>query len=161
VECLECHFGIEHIAARAFGRDFPHGAHVVRARLRCAACHGGMDQHGTLHIDASACDRCHARIQQPMAAVAGEDCLGCHEADIGPASEVVRFPHAQHVEAGLDCAVCHAGVERKKHVDFARSREARPPMGHELCGSCHAGDVPDAEGTPPEGANCSLCHVDF
>jgi len=100
-ECLDCHFGIEHVAAAAFGRSFPHRVHAVGARLRCEVCHGGMEQHGILRIDASACDGCHARIREPMAGAGPENCLGCHVADIGRRSEAVRFPHARHVEAGL------------------------------------------------------------
>jgi len=159
-ECLRCHFGIEYISRPAFDREFPHGTHVISARLRCLVCHGAMDKHGSLQIGAEDCQRCHDRIAAPMA-VAADECLKCHPAEIGAVSEKVNFPHGQHIAYGLDCAICHAGVAEKRHLQFAKSRDALPPLGHELCGTCHSADTPSAEGVPPEGADCAKCHVEF
>jgi len=160
-ECLACHFGIEYLSRPAFGRELPHGTHVVSARLRCAVCHGGMDEHGTVKIDASGCQHCHDRITKPMTGVPADECLTCHTAEIGAVSEKVDFPHGKHVAFGLDCEMCHAGVGERRHLEFAKSPDALPKLGHELCGTCHSGDVPSAEGVLPDGADCAKCHVAF
>lgn len=159
-DCLRCHFGIEYVSEPAFGRPFPHGKHVVSARLRCAACHEDMDKHGKLKVSAEDCERCHQRIAAPMVASA-EECLTCHPAEIGAVSESVKFPHAGHVGYGIDCAVCHEEVADKRHSQFAKSQDALPTLGHEFCGICHSADTPSAEGVPPEGADCAKCHVSF
>lgn len=160
IECLKCHFGIELITAKAFDREFPHLPHTVTARLRCTVCHGDLTDHGTLKLRADDCNRCHERTEHPMD-VAPEECLTCHSAAIGPVSEKVNFPHEKHIEAGLECALCHSGVAQKRHRDFAHSADALPKLGHEFCSTCHGGDVPATDGTPPEGADCTKCHVGF
>ena len=76
-------------------------------------------------------------------------------------SEKVRFPHEQHITLGLDCEMCHSGVADRRHRDFARSADALPKLGHELCGTCHAADAPSSEGEVPEGADCTKCHLEF
>ncbi|HVO27251.1 MAG TPA: cytochrome c3 family protein [Candidatus Margulisiibacteriota bacterium] len=158
IECLKCHFGIEYLSATAFGRTFPHQPHTVSARLRCTVCHGDLNNHGLLKLDAAACTSCHERITRPMD-VGSEECLKCHTAEIGAVSEQVRFPHEKHIAAGLDCALCHQGVADKPHGKFARSAEALPKLGHSFCSTCHGSDVPGEDGTPPDGANCQLCHT--
>ena len=159
-ECLKCHFGIEYLSHAAFGREFPHAAHVVAGRLRCTVCHGGMDNHGTIKIGAQDCDSCHTRINKPMANVAAEDCLACHTADIGRVSEKVRFPHDKHVESGLGCELCHTAVTEQPHRAFAHSANALPKLGHALCVNCHAGDVPAGD-EMPDGADCTKCHLEL
>ncbi|MBI4518511.1 MAG: cytochrome c3 family protein [Deltaproteobacteria bacterium] len=159
IQCLKCHIGIELQSGSAFGQQFSHTPHVARARLRCTACHGGPDRHGTLTLTAAGCASCHQRIAQPMAGVAAADCLACHTADIGQAFAQVAFPHEKHIEAGLDCEMCHAGVADKPHRQFAHSPGALPPRGHGFCATCHGGDVLADDGSMPEGANCGLCHA--
>jgi hypothetical protein len=161
IECLKCHFGVELLQGPAFGTTFPHTPHVTTARLRCTVCHGDLAAHGTLRLEAQDCQRCHERIKHSMADVSAEECLGCHTADIGSVSDKVRFPHEKHISAGLDCALCHAGVGDRPHREFARSGEALPTIGHGFCGTCHAGDVPAPDGSPPDDANCQLCHTSF
>ncbi len=160
-ECLGCHFGIELLSGPAFGREFPHRRHVVDGRLRCTVCHGEGATHGTLRLTAADCDRCHHRIETPMAGVAPEECLGCHPAAIGAVSEKVRFPHERHIEAGFDCALCHPRVAEARHRTLIASGDALPALGHEFCGTCHSGDVPQADGTSADDANCARCHVAF
>ena len=160
-DCLKCHFGIEYLTRPAFGRDFPHATHVVTAHLRCTVCHEGLDNHGGMKIGPADCERCHQRIAKPMAGVTAAECLTCHTAEIGPVSEKVNFPHDKHIENGLDCETCHAGVTQARHRVFARSADAVPKIGHDFCGTCHAGDAPAADGVPPEGADCTKCHLTF
>ncbi len=161
-ECLKCHLGIEYQKRPIFGREFPHAKHVVSARLRCTVCHETMDHHGGIKLaSADACDSCHTRIASPMSGLAAEDCLKCHTADLGKVSDKVNFPHQKHIAAGLDCAMCHDGVDTKPHLEFARSGKAVPKFAHEFCATCHGTDVPDADGVPPEGADCAKCHVEF
>ncbi len=166
IECLKCHFGVELLSGSAFALQFPHAPHVVAARLRCVACHGDaasheVASHGTLKLRAADCSRCHEKVNHPMTDVAAEECLSCHAADIGPVSEKITFPHEKHIASGLDCAICHAGVGDQPHRAFARSADALPKLGHEFCGTCHGGDVLAADGTQPEGADCTKCHVEF
>lgn len=161
IECLSCHFGIEYLTGPAFDQQFPHGPHTVSARLRCTTCHGDMQNHGTLKLTEDRCADCHNRITQPMANVAPEECLTCHAAALGPVSDAVRFPHETHIAIGLGCEMCHDGVAKKPHRDFARSGKAVPALDHAFCRTCHANDVPDQEGIPPDGANCQRCHENF
>lgn len=57
----------------------------------------------------------------------------------------VRFPHAVHLENGLECAVCHEGA--------ATSRKGSDPLLPLMatCADCH--DVEDTE-------TCGMCHTD-
>ena len=66
-----------------------------------------------------------------------------------------------HASTETHCGLCHSGVTEQPHREFARSATAVPKLGHEFCGTCHGGDVPGADGTPPEGADCAKCHVAF
>jgi nitrate/TMAO reductase-like tetraheme cytochrome c subunit len=159
--CLKCHFGIEYLSGPAFGQTFPHMTHTVTARLACTVCHGGLEKHGTLKINAGDCRLCHEKIAQPMVDVASAKCLDCHTANIGPVSEEVNFPHERHIASGLDCVFCHSTVEEKPHRLLVGSADALPPLEHAFCGGCHADDVPAEDGTPPDNANCTKCHVDF
>jgi len=160
-QCLKCHFGVEYLTRPAFDRDFPHAPHAVTARLRCTVCHEGLDRHGRMKITAADCERCHQRVAKPMTGVTPDDCLACHTADIGSVSQKVNFPHATHIENGVDCEMCHAGVTHIRHRTYARSADALPKIGHDFCGTCHAGDTPGADGAPPEGADCTKCHIEF
>jgi hypothetical protein len=160
-ECLKCHFGIELVSGKAFGKEFPHTPHVVSAGLRCTICHGDLTAHGEMKLGPERCGQCHERIKRPMADVPAEDCLTCHAAEIGAVSEKVVFPHEKHIEMGLDCGTCHGGVTETPHQKFARSGAALPKLGHGFCSTCHTGDVPGEDGTPPDGADCTKCHVSF
>jgi nitrate/TMAO reductase-like tetraheme cytochrome c subunit len=106
------------------------------------------------------CERCHSRITKPMANLPAEECLTCHTADIGKVSEKVRFPHDKHIESGVECPLCHVGVDQAPHRVFARSATALPKLGHAFCVTCHSGDVPAGDQVP-DGADCAKCHVEF
>jgi nitrate/TMAO reductase-like tetraheme cytochrome c subunit len=157
-ECLRCHFGVEYLEGSAFDRPFAHAPHVVAARLRCTVCHGDMEAHGGLRLAATDCDGCHERIARPMRGVEAEECLGCHPAEIGRVSELARFPHETHVALGFDCTLCHTAVAERRHRGLVGAPGALPEIGHAFCGTCHGGDVPAADGTPPDGADCAKCH---
>jgi nitrate/TMAO reductase-like tetraheme cytochrome c subunit len=159
--CLRCHFGVELLSGLAFGEPFPHLPHAVSAGIRCTVCHGEMEAHGTLELEADACADCHERIRRPMAEESADDCLTCHVADIGPGSESIRFPHDKHVASGLDCSLCHEGVGDLPHRQFASSSAARPRPEHAFCSTCHGEDVPAEDGDTAEDANCGMCHTDF
>jgi nitrate/TMAO reductase-like tetraheme cytochrome c subunit len=160
-DCLQCHFGIEYLTRSVFGRDFPHDKHVVTGRLRCTVCHEGRDKHGVMKVTSGQdCERCHSRITKPMANLSAEECLTCHTADIGKVSEKVRFPHDKHIESGVECPLCHVGVDQAPHRVFARSATALPKLGHAFCVTCHSGDVPAGDQVP-DGADCAKCHVEF
>jgi len=149
-ECSRCHYGIEYLERDAFGREFPHRRHVIDARVRCTTCHGDMSAHGTLKLAADSCNACH---EQLAAAPRREDCLNCHVLE--DIANEVRFPHGEHAEFGFACGLCHRGVAELAHLQFARSGEALPRMGHKFCGDCHFNDL------PPRGKDCKKCHNRF
>lgn len=116
------------------------------------------------HIEevGAACLDCHKEASSATTAVTMllpkvEDCYGCHEqsevnwtvpADgFSPwptAPRELIFDHAKHMAQGLECATCHAGVEKATKAPS----EALPPM--ELCTDCHnAREMKD---------DCGVCH---
>lgn len=67
----------------------------------------------------------------------------------------LRFDHAQHLEAGADCATCHESAHKSESV------KDRNLPGHEQCETCH--DIEAArkgEKTDPV-ASCNACHPGF
>jgi hypothetical protein len=75
---------------------------------------------------------------------------------IYPAQRIpLRFDHAQHLEAGADCATCHESARASQSV-----KDLNLP-GHEQCETCH--DIPAArEGKPTDPpASCNTCHPGF
>gem|GEM_PF-4160944 len=151
-DCLQCHYGIEYQTGPAFGRSFPHQTHVVSAKIRCTICHGKRQTaHGTLRLQSEQdCNSCHSQL---AAIPKGEDCLKCHILE--DLSNKVHFPHKEHANFGLACSVCHQGVEKMAHRDFAQSGAAIPKLGHEFCGECHSNDL------PLRGKDCKKCHNRF
>ncbi|MBL8752952.1 MAG: FHA domain-containing protein [Planctomycetes bacterium] len=96
-----------------------------------------------------------------------------------------RFPHDQHVQKGIDCAVCHqldpdvvANKQAGRPDDPARQDFAEAP--YETCAACHVPGAPAAgltaeqqtkwrakdhqwnvawHGTDGDGAGCRKCHT--
>lgn len=59
---------------------------------------------------------------------------GCGRSWAEVPEQPVAYSHAVHVEAGLECARCHAGAEENK-------RAGLPPLA--TCVSCHRREIPD------------------
>lgn len=80
--------------------------------------------------------------------IRNEMCLQCHQG-MRLVSEIgnIRMKHGFHIEKGLLCTDCHAGVVHKATPE---NHSPRPPMAR--CQACHR-----KEGGPVD--NCSSCHL--
>ncbi|HSG81327.1 MAG TPA: hypothetical protein VLC48_03680, partial [Gemmatimonadota bacterium] len=157
--CLQCHVDISEQAGSFAGISFEHEPHVARAGLACTACHSSIDEHGqTLLTGRATCNACHHAAARPA------DCTKCHDGPGGaPTQPVVtdigRFPHQLHREAGLDCALCHEPP--------AMAVAELPCQGCHLlhhkpdndCLSCHQGGVLQKH-VPIAHNGCTMCHQD-
>lgn len=153
--CTACHLSAATISSETGDGTFQHEPHVVRRGLECTQCHqeakSSEPQHGA---QKKSCTECHPSAER-MARLEPQDCLQCHQAQVPTRSKLVKFPHEQHISVGLRCAICHENVTRQSHLDFLRSGQGVPPLGHEFCAQCHQSDV------PPQGGDCLKCHTDF
>jgi len=119
------------LAVGALGADnadpFPHPPHLEEAD-DCGTCHEAAAR-GEMEIKKGACAECH------------EDEVPGYRPLRREGREILRFPHALHVEAG-DCADCH------------KAPEMIPARGKKACDACHSEndvDVPDPA--------CAKCHA--
>lgn len=125
---------------------FDHARHAAKG-ITCDRCHGGAAK------STSAADNL-----LPAEAV----CRGCHVADAAqapvgipalpdiPARPAllpagVKFNHALHLQRGVACGLCHAGVEDAKAW---RAEDHLPSMA--LCLGCHDGKQATSR--------CAACH---
>ncbi len=149
--CTACHLGAEAITKELFR----HETHVARRGLECATCHQDKSfrepQHGAQKLG---CTDCHPT-QAQLAIAEPQDCLQCHQAQIPTRSQLVKFPHDTHINFGFNCAICHENVNQLDHLEFLKFEKAVPKLGHDFCAACHKSDV------PPEGSNCTKCHIRF
>jgi hypothetical protein len=121
---------------------FDHKKHIEEVGVACLDC----------HKEASS-----ATTSATMLLPRIEDCYECHDqsevnwtvpADGSspwptPARELI-FDHAKHMSAGLECATCHAGVEKATKAPS----DGLPSMA--LCTDCHKErEVKD---------DCNVCH---
>lgn len=154
-KCTACHLSAATIVKGTSYGLFRHESHVVRRGLECTMCHQEANyrepQHGAQKLS---CAECHPSAEK-MAQLESKDCLQCHQAQIPSRSKLVKFPHEQHIFMGFSCAICHEGVTQQSHLDFLRSGQGVPTLGHEFCAQCHQSDV------PPQGSDCLKCHTDF
>jgi hypothetical protein len=66
----------------------------------------------------------------------------------------LKFSHKKHLSMGLQCALCHAAIDRSTEPMGA------PLPGHGTCKTCHQMDAPEpAELYPP--ATCETCHLGY
>jgi hypothetical protein len=59
-------------------------------------------------------------------------------------SKILKFSHQKHIDAGTECATCHASV---MNSELAADKNI---PGHDVCQSCHQEEV---------NAKCDFCHV--
>ncbi len=144
----------------ALRMDHSHPAH---RELRCVRCHRGAgvsDRASDSLIPSEAsCGPCHAAELDRASADREARCGLCHagfrdgeppaESDLPTAR--LRFSHRRHVEVGMRCLECHAGVERAEVAD----RRHLPPM--RACFECHAPAGFDVEARAPNA--CGVCHL--
>ncbi len=146
---------------------FDHARHARRG-ITCARCHEqaarSVASKDDLLPGEQACRGCHAidRMQPRKDVAAGQAvarCDACHPGFTGitvpgmpepePARVTVpppalKFNHKLHMDRGMACTLCHAGVEE---VGLATTAEL-PKMG--LCLGCHDGRQATAR--------CGACH---
>lgn len=99
---------------------FSHKLHVVENEMECDACHQVTyeSQKGADNLmpNMESCGNCHD-------IEASDDCGVCHS-DLEDPRNVPRvedyfpnFSHHLHIEAGLECNTCHAGIANKEIVE--------------------------------------------
>jgi hypothetical protein len=131
---------------------FDHKVHVEQAGLDCAFCHRTASQGITAgYPDVEQCIGCHV-----VTALGGrsEEIEKVRQAWIGGKPidwerlhrlpDHTRFPHAAHVQAGVDCADCHGAVDQMGQVVQVRSLKMgdcvdchRERTATDQCGACH------------------------
>jgi hypothetical protein len=99
---------------------FSHKLHVVENEIECSACHAMAESSlkGTDNLmpTMESCGSCHDVEDN-------EQCATCHSDMDNPRSvpRVVdyfpQFSHKMHLDDGLDCNSCHAGIASKTTVE--------------------------------------------
>jgi hypothetical protein len=147
---LREHFGILPAATQPV--EFPHDAHIVKA-VSCTTCHTTVTRSAVAGLPGiKTCMKCHEtvvagrpRIQRiSQMADKGLDLSWQRVYGYVPQAHV-RFNHAPHVRAKVECSTCHGDVGKqtvtRRNVDLN--------MG--FCVTCHrANSAPD---------DCLTCHT--
>lgn len=118
--------------------DFPHNVHVGK-QIACEFCHEGVDKGASAGIPGlRTCMICHDAIAterpriQEMAALRDKGLDLAWQRVYGFAPEDhVRFNHAPHIRARVECATCHGNVGE----GTVARREVEHTMG--FCVNCH------------------------
>jgi len=124
--CLSCHTGIEKQSGAFGGRAFPHGPHLLAAKLECASCHRPHQERApgeVVRFGKKGCVPCH----HPQAEVDAPRCMACHGDVTARTVPSFRgeFSHKGHLEQGLECGTCH------------QPKNGDPRPAKETCGQCH------------------------
>ena len=130
---------------------FPHNVHLARG-LQCEVCHTGVSQGPDAAIPSvKFCMSCHLVIAkdrpeiQKMAAfqARGEDIPWARVYNYS-ATAHVKFNHAPHIRAGVDCSSCHGDMLQQTTA----VRAVDLNMGY--CLACHA--------QRQASLDCTTCH---
>lgn len=130
---------------------FSHALHVGQEELDCVICHDGAftdDAPGMPYPDT--CRLCHDELdaeappeRRVETLFEGDEYRAARHSELG---EEVVFSHLRHVDAGVECASCHAGIDTNARLD------ARVGVGMPACMGCHEGrDQPN---------ECATCHTE-
>jgi hypothetical protein len=128
---------------------FSHRVHVVDQELDCDACHVDYESAEEPGLPSlKQCALCHGELDSEKPPERRVEVFygveGFLAARAGALGDEPLFSHLKHVESGLDCAMCHVGIENNDDVlDLAR-----PSMA--ACVDCHA-----QRAAPNE---CATCH---
>lgn len=193
-KCMQCHDDLRAEASRRhpYVRDGVLGevAGMAVGQDFCVLCH--VDHQGSDWLKpASAslvgnCEACHGPGQQ-------RDALARQAPPQVPPPRqrehtTIHFPHAPHVEQGIDCRVCHTldpDVRARHDAGFPDDpdRHDFAAVPYETCASCHVDGAPlhgmtaaqretwqakapaarwqvAWHGTDDSGARCKACHVE-
>lgn len=121
---------------------FPHDIHAGEAQIPCMYCHYAADRSPAAAVPSvQTCAGCHA---PSGAELVGADREGVQEmlgywerrepipwVRIHNLPDHVRFTHAMHINAEVDCAECHGPVEEMREIEQVESLQ----MG--WCINCH------------------------
>ena len=130
---------------------FPHKTHLANG-LMCETCHAGVTQGPNAGIpDVRFCMSCHSviakdkpEIKKVAAYLArGEDIPWQRVYDYSAMSHV-RFNHAPHIRAGVQCSSCHGDMTQQT----VATRVVNLDMGY--CLSCHQ--------QKKASVDCTTCH---
>ena len=131
--------------------EFPHNTHVA-AGLQCLDCHTGVESRAAAGIPSvRQCMLCHAKmaLEKPGVQVLRQFAEQRREIPWVrvyefPRSAQVKFVHAAHTRAKVECRTCHGAVEQMT--------VAQPAVRHTMgsCITCHR----------QQGAStdCLACH---
>lgn len=117
--------------------QFPHKIHV--AMMQCAQCHVGVDQGPDAAIPSiTVCSQCHPAIDPDNTEIKkiaayqakGQDIPWERVYGFQPSAHV-KFNHAPHIRAGVDCATCHGDMTKQT----VATRAVNHTMG--FCIDCH------------------------
>lgn len=133
---MRAFFGIRPEARQPLA--FSHQLHLSQG-ARCIDCHVGVEQGPVAGLPGvNTCLICHSQIatdrpiiqQMTAAAEQGLD-LAWQRVYGYPREAHVRFEHAPHVRATIDCATCHGNMTRQTVAE----RVVEMDMG--FCVNCH------------------------
>jgi hypothetical protein len=130
---------------------FNHQLHLKNG-MECASCHVGVTEGPDAGIPSvSFCMACHQEVATNNPEIKKLTAYAAKEQDIPwePVywfypSEHVRFWHAPHIRAGVDCKECHGDMTQQTVA--VRSKK----LNMNFCISCHR-----AKGA---SADCTTCH---
>lgn len=132
--------------------QYTHKVHLNTVGLQCTFCHAGVDQGPDARIPSvTLCMTCHQAIAtdkpeiKKLAAykARGEDIPWQRVYGFQPSAHV-KFNHAPHIRAGVDCAKCHGDL----HTMTVAERKVDHTMG--FCVECHR------QNNAP--VDCVTCH---
>lgn len=131
--------------------QFPHNKHVALG-LACVDCHSGADVRAAAGIPSvRKCMLCHEKLATDKPGVQKLRQYAAQKVEVPwqrvygfDREALVRFRHAPHYRAKIDCTTCHG--------DVAKGTVAEPAVKHNMgtCVSCHR----------QHGASqdCATCH---
>jgi len=168
---------------------FSHQIHVTDEEIDCVDCHLKAEDEAEAGLPRmKQCMLCHEGVDEdlPVAkrpmTIYGKKPVWTSAADI-PGE--VKFSHATHYEADVECAECHQGIEKNTRITKAvrvdmdaclkchaakkvaakcetchtRIREDQEPDSHRHNWKKYHGQIVRAE-TGATGDNCALCHTE-
>ncbi len=130
---------------------FPHYVHIQK-QISCDSCHAGVNQGPLAGLPSvKLCMVCHKRIatdrpeikRATAYAERGEEIPWQRVYGFMPSAHV-KFNHAPHIRAGVDCAICHGDLAKQTVV----VRAVNLNMGY--CVDCHK--------TRKASTECITCH---
>lgn len=131
--------------------EFPHDVHIAR-KIRCTVCHRGVEKGPVAGLPGvKACMQCHTRIAADRPRIREIAAMRAKGIDLAwqrvygfATDDHVKFNHAPHVRANVDCATCHGDLS----TQTVAQRAVEHTMG--FCVSCH--------NARKASVDCVTCH---